>query len=307
MMQRIWGIYFSPNGRTKEVVTRLVEQAKVAYEATAAVDSALEIQYVDATLPEGRKELPGFGPEDMVVVGFPTFAGRLPNLMRPFLEEHLAGSGAMGMAVTTYGGRAFEDSLSELALLMAEKGFQVAMGGVFCVEHAFPQSIAMGRPHEEDKKALDCLGTLFGRKVALQEKEGQCPSLAQVLGDTTGPLPLKEGSFPAAHPGNVPPGPNYRHLGVAGQPVNLLKAKPVFQKDACLGCGVCAQRCPMGSLHMEEGQPMVAGICIKCHACLRSCPAQAISFQDPDFLDHKAMLMQHYGGPGGDNLGVYFR
>lgn len=46
--------------------------------------------------------------------------------------------------------------------------------------------------------------------------------------------------------------------------------------DACIGCGACANRCPMGAIEMDEdNHPSVTGVCVRCGQCGTVCPAHA--------------------------------
>lgn len=45
----------------------------------------------------------------------------------------------------------------------------------------------------------------------------------------------------------------------------------------CTGCGLCARRCPMGNITMENGRPEFGRNCSLCVRCSFSCPEDAIS------------------------------
>ena len=48
-------------------------------------------------------------------------------------------------------------------------------------------------------------------------------------------------------------------------------------EEACLACGVCEERCPLGAIAVQEDQAMVdAASCLGCGACTSSCEAQAV-------------------------------
>ncbi|MDF1552179.1 MAG: 4Fe-4S dicluster domain-containing protein [Deferrisomatales bacterium] len=52
--------------------------------------------------------------------------------------------------------------------------------------------------------------------------------------------------------------------------------------DACVACGVCPQRCPMGALTLAEGADAVALAaerCIGCGLCVSTCPVQALALE----------------------------
>lgn len=69
--KKIWAMYWSATGTTKTVVT--------AVAGKLADRLGLPLEEYDFTLPAARQGAPDFGPEDVVVFGTPTYAGRVPN------------------------------------------------------------------------------------------------------------------------------------------------------------------------------------------------------------------------------------
>ena len=50
-------------------------------------------------------------------------------------------------------------------------------------------------------------------------------------------------------------------------------------KDMCVGCGICAKKCPVGAIQMKDGCPVwKAEECEMCLGCLHRCPKFAISY-----------------------------
>ena len=53
---------------------------------------------------------------------------------------------------------------------------------------------------------------------------------------------------------------------------------PVIEVDECVGCGACADACPMGVIEVEDAATVVNGdACVGCAACVDACPAGAIT------------------------------
>jgi uncharacterized protein (DUF362 family)/Pyruvate/2-oxoacid:ferredoxin oxidoreductase delta subunit len=61
---------------------------------------------------------------------------------------------------------------------------------------------------------------------------------------------------------------------------NVIKPKPTFEWDKCLGCGMCAKACPPKAIAMEDGKPSVdLSLCIRCFCCHEVCPKKAIDLK----------------------------
>ncbi|MFQ5812267.1 MAG: FAD-binding protein [Anaerolineae bacterium] len=54
-----------------------------------------------------------------------------------------------------------------------------------------------------------------------------------------------------------------------------------INRDECIGCGVCVEVCPFGSLSLDdEGIAVVDETCTACGACLPECPVEALSLPE---------------------------
>ena len=105
-MQRVWAVYFSGTGTTEKVVTRM---AKIAAE-----DLGAEYKTFCFNLPKDREGELSFGPGDLVIFGTPVYAGRVPNLLLPYIRDKVKGNGALAVPVSLFGNRNFDDGLIEL-------------------------------------------------------------------------------------------------------------------------------------------------------------------------------------------------
>lgn len=258
----VWAVYYSGCGSTRRLLRGMAEAAGEAL--------MLPVRELDYSRPEAREKSYCFTETDLVFWGSPTYAGRLPNVLLPFLRGNFSGGGAAAVAVVLYGNRSYDDALKELCEVLAGNGFLAAAGAAVTAEHAFAPALAHGRPNGEDRAAA----AEFARKTALT-------------------LWGREHIIPVTVPGREPIGAYYTPLGLDGEPARFLKAKPKTDPEQCTRCGLCAAVCPMGSIPREEPTECT-GICIKCQGCIRECPAGAKYFDDEAFLSHRAMLEQNY-------------
>ena len=86
-IRRVHAVYFSGTGTTEKTVRRIAAQA--------AQQLGAELSAMDFTPPQARQETLHFAPEELVIFGVPTYAGRVPNVLLPFLKERVQGGGAL--------------------------------------------------------------------------------------------------------------------------------------------------------------------------------------------------------------------
>lgn len=249
--QKIWAMYFSPTGTTKKLVTYIAGKLDPAAER------------LDFTLPEARQDEASFTSSDVVFLGVPVYAGRVPNVLLNYLNT-IEGNGALAVPIVVYGNRNYDDALIELQHIMEDKGFHVVAAAAFVGEHSFSKILAAGRPDETDL----ALAEEFAGQINLKRKE---------------PLNVK---------GNDPIKGYYQPRDRQGNPVNILKVKPKTA-DTCTDCKICAKVCPMGSIDYDQVDSYT-GICIKCGACVKKCPEHAKYYDDENYLYHQHELEEEF-------------
>lgn len=275
MIKKIWAASFSPTGGTEHIVSLLAEEMGKCLK--------LPVHKISFTLPDERKKSCTFTEEDLLILGTPVYAGRIPNKILPDVDRSFEGNGTLAVAVSVFGNRNYDDGLMELALLLENHGFCVAAAAAAAARHAFSDDIGAGRPDKQDEEEL----RVFARRAA--EKIKEFSGKEKIVSGNKSSC----GVSALQITGHNPVGPYYTPLRADGQPAKFLKAKPVTDENLCNRCGTCAQVCPMGSISREDPS-VVNGICIKCQACIRACPTQAKHFEDEDFLSHVEMLREHY-------------
>lgn len=266
---KIWAVYFSPCGSTKRVTEGIAKSMSQRLN--------LPVEVFDYTLPMKRDKTYAFSSTDLVIWGSPVYAGRVPNKLLPFVENNFAGNGALSVPVTVFGNRNFDDALFELQDILNKNGFSVVAGAGIAARHVFSDGIAKGRPDDKDMKQIDA----FIETLIETLTESLCDENKEIQ--------------PVLIQGKNKPIKYYTPTGIDGERTHFLKAVPITVESRCVRCGICASKCPMGSINKEDPAE-ITGICIKCHACVHSCVEGAKVFEDPAFISHKKMLEKNHKG-----------
>lgn len=266
-IKTVWAVYFSGTGTTQRVVTALAR--------TLAEELGAGQEQYCFNLPQAREKSLSFGPEDLVVVGTPVYAGRVPNLLLPYIRDMLRGENTPAVPVVLYGNRNYDDGLMELRNVLFQNGFRPAAAGAFVGEHSFSKILGAGRPDAEDMALVQQLALQAAAKI---KALGAAPEA---------PVPVT---------GCDPIRPYYTPRDRHGEPIrDFLKAKPVTDLDKCVHCGLCARLCPMGAIDPADVSSVV-GKCIKCCACVKKCPKGAKYFDHEGYLYHQHELEDQYAG-----------
>ena len=196
----------------------------------------------DGTRPESRAVAPTLLPGDAVFLASPVYFGRVQQHAAEIFAA-LRGKGQPTVLLVNYGNRHFDDALLEMHDLALQASLIPVAAAAFVSEHSYSTPdypMAAGRPDGEDLRKARAFGAALKRKLE--------PRLQ----------PL------SALPGNRPFKP-YPDLHRAPETL-----------DACTACGVCADLCPTGAIHIEEEKALTRDeYCIVCEACVKGCPEQA--------------------------------
>lgn len=125
-------VSFSPTGSTRRVLRSI-----------AAGIGAARVQEDSLDRPAWREAGVQVGADELLLVGMPVYAGRVPGLFHGGLPVRGTGD---AVCVVCYGNRAYEDALSELVGLTRRAGFRVISAGAFVTEHSLNGGSPPGVP-----------------------------------------------------------------------------------------------------------------------------------------------------------------
>ena len=221
-----------------------------------AIAAGFSIPVVEMDLTKADSAVT-LGENDALMAVLPVYAGRVPQISLERLAA-LKGNGQKAVAVVVYGNREYEDALLETKDALEANGFQVIAAAAFIAEHSIVRSIATGRPDAED----EVLCRQFAADV-MAKADDAAP--VQVPGNT----PYKELKPTAFHPA---------------------------ASEACVKCGICAQKCPVGAIPKDDPSRTNNDLCINCMRCVEVCPQHCRALPDAFLTMITQMLNQNAAG-----------
>ena len=188
-----------------------------------------------------------------LVIVTPTYAWRIPRIVRDHLAETDFPCGAQAWFVMTCGSEIGNAAKYNRALCQEKQLTYMGTAQIIMPENY----IAMfNAPQAEEARQI----------VARAE-----PDIDRVI------------SAIRAGQGFALPRNNLYDRFMSG-PVNpifysfFVKANAFTAGDACTGCGQCARLCPMNNITIQNGKPAWGSDCTHCMACICRCPVEAIEY-----------------------------
>lgn len=221
-------ITFSPTGGTLKVCEALSNGFGGSVVAT------------ELCVKAGNVVLPSISSDDIVVIGMPVFARRVPAMAVERLRG-IESRNARCVIVAVYGNREYDDALVEMQDVAVECGYKVVAAVSAIAEHSVVREFAAGRPNEDDAVVLASFAARIKQKVesASEYAELMLPGSRPYKDFTPAPTPEAD--------------------------------------DSCGGCGVCAEECPADAIPMDNLRAVNKGACISCMRCVAVCPTGARS------------------------------
>jgi len=186
-----------------------------------------------------------FGNKDLLIVGMPVYAGRIPSVALDALAK-FKGENTVAIIVCVYGNRDYDDALLELKDKIEPKGFRIVSAGAFIAQHSIFPEVGRNRPDEKDIELINEFGDKSAEIIAHLSSAGSLP-----------PINIK-GNNPYKIPGEIP-------------------LKPKGNKN-CNECGTCVKLCPVQAIPEDTPRKTEKEKCISCGRCIVVCPQNARSF-----------------------------
>lgn len=235
MNELLTALYFSPTHGSRKL-TRTIAGA-------LALALRRKRRDIDLTASTARNKAYSFGSDEVLVLGFPVYGGRVPAVLTETFAQ-LSGKETPVIIVATYGNRDYDDALLEARNMLTQNGFVVIAAGAFIAEHSFSRLVGANRPDAEDLE----IALSFAKRIVMKILYGTLDAIV-VKGNT----PYKEHS-----------------AGLQDE---------VKTSDECTECMLCAHNCPSGCINEHNPRLTVSDTCIHCCACVKFCPVHAKSFE----------------------------
>lgn len=133
--------YYSATFSTKRIVREIASQFE---KPVREYDITSEVMKDDISLGSDG---------DLLIVGVPSYAGRVPEMATQSLKRFL-GNNTPVIIVCVYGNRAYDDTLIELKDIVEAHGFKLVSAAAVIAQHSIFPRVAEGRPDAEDIEKL---------------------------------------------------------------------------------------------------------------------------------------------------------
>lgn len=234
------GIYFSGTGNTKhcsEYLLRLLDENSPSY----SIENGNAIDAIRSS--------------DEIIFAYPVYYSYLPKIVYDFIVNNSAAWKDKNIFVVATMGLFSGDGAGCAARLFKKYGAKI-LGGLHI-------------------KMPDCIGDVKLLKKSFEEnKELVKRADAKIESLAT---KIKCGKYPQD-------GLHFfdRIVGCIGQRLWFRrKTKNYSDKlkisNKCIGCGQCANLCPMGNIILKNNKAFAGNRCTMCYRCIGLCPKQAIT------------------------------
>ena len=235
------GIYFSGTGNSRYALETFFQEYEV---------NAKAVSIEDANVIDAIKE------HQEIIFSYPVQYSTLPKILRDFVTEHQdMWKGKKVFAIATMG--LFSgDGAGVLARLLQKYGAEIIGGLHLKMPDSIGDEKALKRPLEENQKLVE-QAKIKIKNAVTNMKAGNPPQ------DGIGFLHRMAGLF--------------GQRLYFGHKTKNYTDKLKIDSERCIGCGKCANLCPMQNIKMVNGTAQSGNQCTMCYRCVNHCPKHAIT------------------------------
>lgn len=187
------------------------------------------------------------------VIVTPTYAWRIPNILREWLKRtNLSGNPNIYFVMTC--GGSIGNAGKYLKSLCADKD----MNYFGCFEVVMPENyIALFTTPSKDKalKIIAEAEKIIDKATFAINNGEQFPNISVTTADKLNSGVVNNIFYPL-----------------------FVHAKKFYATDACISCGKCVKVCPLNNIHIKNSRPIWGKACTHCMACICRCPKEAIEY-----------------------------
>jgi ferredoxin len=191
------------------------------------------------------------GPDQTIGFVFPVYFFGMPRIVKRFAKQLSIAAGTYIFAYVTNGG-AQGDTLSMFDKMLQKKGAKLSFADAVLM----PGNYIVRYGSESAQEALE---TIHSAQAKVEED-------AQAISNHT----VKTVKS------------NQKLFSRAANKIIYINIKGFDKKfvatDACVGCVLCSEICPVQNIKLENHRPVWQHNCERCMACIHWCPTQAIQY-----------------------------